>query len=96
MPVEVKGNGQSVIIVNARRSDDRSAEVSADILDNVFGFRDRGFGIDIETVGAMLVDIRFGLFERDTDVFFHEIQESSSERIAEQSIVEMFYMTPQG
>ena len=50
--------------------------------------------MDIEPVRAMLVDICFGLFERCADMFLHKIQQDSSERVAEQSIVEMFYMTP--
>jgi len=96
MPVVVKSYVLSVIIVDTGISDDRSAEVSADILDNVFAFRDSGFGIYIESVRAMLVDICFGFFERCADVLLHEVQKSGSERVSEQGIVEMFYMTPRG
>ena len=42
----------------------------------------------------MLIDICFDFLERNVDMFLHEVQKSSSERVAEQGIVEMFYMTP--
>jgi hypothetical protein len=96
MSVVVESDGLTVIAVDTRRGNDRSAQISADILDNVFAFRNGRFGVDIEAVRTVLVDICFRFLERTADVFLHEVQQSSPERVAEQGIVEMFYMTPKG
>lgn len=83
MSVVMESDGITVIIVYTGSGNNRSAQVSADIFDNVFTFRNCRFGIDIETVGTMFVDIGFGFFERTAEVYFHEIQKCGSERVAE-------------
>lgn len=94
MSVKVKGNKGAVIIVNARGSDNRSAEVSGNVFDDFFVIAEGRFSIDVEAVWTMLVYVGFNFFKGFADMIFHSIKKCSSERISEQSIVEMFDMTP--
>jgi len=96
MPVVVEGNILTVIGINARRGDDRSAEVSADVFDDLFIVGEGGFSVDIKAVRTAFVNIGFGFFERGADLRFHMIQKRGTEGIAKQSIVEMLDGTPNG
>ena len=73
MPVVVKGNKITVIIINTGGSDDGSAEISADVSDDVLRVCKSGFSVDIKAVRAMFVYIRFCFFERVAYLFVHVI-----------------------
>ena len=96
MSVVVKSNILTVVTINAGSGDNRSAQISADVFDDLFVVGESGFSVDIKAVRAVFVNIRFGFFERGTELCFHMIQKSCAERIAEQRIVEMLDGTPNG
>ena len=52
MSVVVKSNIFTVVVINTGSGDDRSAEVSADILDDLIVVGESGFSIDIKEVSA--------------------------------------------
>ena len=73
MPVVVESNKGAVIIINTGSGDDRPAEISAYVFDNIFDIGKGRFGVDIEAVGAVFVDEGLCLFKRFADVFFHGV-----------------------
>ena len=63
MPVVMEGNKRAVVIINAGGGDNRSAEIPADVFNGVPDIERGGFGIDVETISAVLIDIRLSLFK---------------------------------
>lgn len=85
MAIVMEGNEVSIIVVNAGSSDHRAA----DIFDSSFRVTVIGFGIDIEAVFVFPVAASLHLFKRRADLSLQFIQESSTESVAQISIVEM-------
>ena len=95
MAVVMEGNEVTIIVVNAGSRDHRTAEITADILDGSFRVTGIGFGIDIEAVFVFPVAASLYLFKRRADLSFQFIQESSTESVAQISIVEMLSLAPE-
>ena len=89
MSVVMESNRFPIVMIDAGSSDDRPAEIPADIFCYLFWIAFVGFGIYIESVFVVLVAQGFDLFEGRTDCRVHFIQKSSAESITEKSIVEM-------
>ena len=96
MAVVMEGNGMAIIVINTGRGNDRSAQISANILNHIFGISKSRFSIDIETVGTMLIDKSLGFFKGTTDMSFKKIKKSRSEGISEEGIIKMFDRPPNG
>ena len=95
MAIVMEGNEVSIIVVNAGSSDHRTAEIAADIFDSSFRVTVIGFGIDIEAVFMFPVAASLHLFKRRADLSLQFIQESSTESVAQISIVEMMSLAPE-
>ena len=95
MAIVMEGNEVSIIVVNAGSSDHRTAEIAADIFDSSFRVTVIGFGIDIEAVFVFPVAASLHLFKRRADLSLQFIQESSTESVAQISIVEMMSLAPE-
>ena len=59
MAVVMEGYTNAVIRVNARSSDDRSAKVAADILNDLTGIALIGHSSDIEPIVVVCIDVGF-------------------------------------
>ena len=64
MAVVMEGYTNAVIRVNARSSDDRSAKVAADILNDLTGIALIGHSSDIEPIVVVCIDAGFYIFKR--------------------------------
>ena len=64
--VVMKGDKFAVIMINSRGSNNRSAEITADIFDDIFRVAFVGLGIDIETVFVFTVTFGNDRFKRRT------------------------------
>lgn len=90
----MEGYRIAVITVDPRGGDNRSAEISADILDgNVRGAEIR-FGTDIETIGMILVNVIFDLAERWSDNLGHLFEKDFAESVAKERIIEVLNRPP--
>ena len=90
----MKGNGIAVITVNPRSGDNRSAEISADILDGDVGGAEIRFCTDIETIGMILVNVIFDLAERRPDSLGHLFEKDFPESVPKESIIEVLNRPP--
>ncbi len=93
--IVVEGHIFPIIGIDAGGSNNRAAEITADVFYNRVSVAEIWFGIDIETIFIFFVNGGFCFFERRTDTVFQFIQEGGLERFAEISIVEMFYNFPE-
>ena len=64
MTIVVESDIFAVIIINSGSGDNRSAEVSSYVLSNILVVSKSRLGINIETLFAVLVDVRFDRFKR--------------------------------
>lgn len=84
----------AVITVNPRSGDNRSAEISADILDGDVGSAEIRFCTDIETIGMILVNVIFDLAERRSDSLGHLFEKDLAESVPKESIIEVLNRSP--
>ena len=90
----MKGYCIAVITVNPGSGDNRSAEISADILDgNVRGAEIR-FGTDIKPICMILVDVIFYFAKSGTDSLGHLFEKDFPESVAKESIIEVLNRPP--
>jgi hypothetical protein len=94
MPVVMKRNRMAVIMINAGGGDNGPSQISADVFDQFFWVGQSRFGVDVEAVGAIFVNVGFNLFEGFTEMLFHMVQEGGAERTAEEGVIEMLDCTP--
>ena len=73
VPVVVKGYALTVIGIYSGRSNNRSAEISTDIFDNLVGLAIIWFRINVKSILVLLIANSFDFFERSTNVFFKNI-----------------------
>ena len=95
MPVVVESDIIPVIGVDTGKSNDRAAQVAADIFNDGIGVRKGRLCIDIKAVLIFAVDKCLGLFEGGADSFFHFIEKDSLESLAQVSIIKMLYSPPE-
>ncbi len=94
MPVVMESDVSTVIVVNTRSSNDRSAKIPAKVFGHYFWVTLLGFGVDIEAVFVVFIAGCFHFFKRRTETGLQFIKESSTEGIAEKRVIEMFYIAP--
>ena len=73
VPVVVKCYVLTVIGFYSGRSNNRSAEISTDIFDNLVGLAIIWFRINVKSILVLLIAKSFDFFERSTNVFFKKI-----------------------
>ena len=94
MSMVMESDRVTIIVINTRGSNNRSAKISSDVFgDNIRPAFVR-FSIDIEALLAMFVDIGFGLLERMSKSLMEFIEKCSTEGVAHESVVEMFDRAP--
>ena len=95
MPVVMESDHFSIIFINSGCSYNRATEIAPDIFDYSFRVTFIGFGINIEAVFMFQITTGRNFFKRRTDAEQHFLEESSTESIAKESIVEMRDITPE-
>ena len=94
VPVVMKSNMRTRVRIDARSSDDRSAEIATNIFGDDRGIAIVGLGVNVETLAMILIDSRFNFLERSTELVVEPIKQSGTERLAQESIVEVFNTFP--
>lgn len=94
MPVVMKGDGITIIMVNPFCGDDRASEISADVFNNIRRITFVIFGIYIEAIDMIFINVRFNRLERRTDMFFKFIEECSTEGVPEVSVIKVVNPAP--
>lgn len=82
VPVVMEGNMRAGVRINTGSSNNRSAEVTTNVLGNDRRIAGVGFGENIETVAMILIDRGFDFLEGGTKFVMEAIKKSSTERIA--------------
>ena len=90
----MEGDVSTVIVVNTRSSNDRSAKIPAKVFGHYFWVTLLGFGVDIEAMFMVFIAGCFYFFERRAECCLQFIQKSSAKGIAEVSVIKVFYITP--
>lgn len=94
MTIVMEGNAVTVVMFNTFGGNDRSAEITANIFDNIGGIAAIVPGKDVKTVNVIFVDIRLDRFKRGTNLRFHCIKQGCTKGISEISVIEMCYPAP--
>lgn len=94
MAVIMKGNRLPIIGVNAGTGNDRTPQITADIIGNLMGIADVGFGINIKTLGTEFVNQGFHGREARTETSSQTIKQSGPKGKAEEVEIEMTDFTP--
>lgn len=64
--VVMKGYGGAIITLDARGGNNRPAEITSNIINNILVVGKGRLGIDIKAIWAMLVDVRLHFLKRFT------------------------------
>jgi len=94
MAVVMKSDRLTIIGVNPGSGNDRTTEVTADIVGNLMGITDIGFGIDIKPLGTEFINQGFHGREGRTETSSQTIKQSSPEGKAKEVEIEMTDLTP--
>lgn len=95
MPVVMKGYVITIVRINSGKSDNRPAEIAADIFDNRLRVAEIRLCINIKAIFVLMVYFRFCLFKRRADALFKFIQQDSLKRFTEVRIIEVFNSAPE-
>lgn len=94
MPVVMKSNMRAGVRIDTGSSNNGSAKIATNILGNDRRIAVVGLGINVESLAMILVDVRFDFLERIAEFIMESIKQSSTERFAQESIVEVFDAFP--
>jgi hypothetical protein len=94
MPVVVERDKITIIMVNARGSDNRPTEIATNIVYDNFWVTLIRFGIDVESVFMLLVTTGLYFLKGCPNLSFQKIEQDGSEGIAEESVVKIIDITP--
>ena len=84
----------AIIGVNPGSGNDRSSQIASNIVGNLMGIADIGFGINIKTLWAQFINQRFHGREGRTETSSQTIKQSGSKGKAEEVEIEMTDFTP--
>lgn len=90
MAVIMKSDRFIVIGIDPGSGNDRPAEISANVFDNLRGLAFIRHGADIEAIFMVGINRGLEFFEKVADSGMQFIEQGSLERIPEQLIIEMF------
>ena len=94
MPIVVEGDRVAVIFINARSSNHRASQVSADVFGDNGGIAEIRFCVDIKPVLLIPVNRGFDFFEGITNPGMHFIKKSGLKRSSKKFVVEVFKRMP--
>lgn len=92
--VVMKGDGLAIIGVNPGSGNDGSSQIAANIVGNLMGIADIGFGINIKPLGAEFINQGFHGIKRRTETGGQMIKQSGPEGKAEEVEIEMTDFAP--
>ena len=82
VPVVMEGNMRAGVRIDTGRSNNRSAEVTTNILRNDRRIAVVGFSVNVETLAMIPIDVSFDFFEGRTELVMEVIKESGTKGIA--------------
>ena len=82
VPVVMEGNMRAGVRIDAGRSNNRSAEVTTNVLRNDRRIAVVGLGVNIESLAMILIDSRFNFLEGRTKCVMETVKQSGTERVA--------------
>lgn len=94
MSVIVESNILSIIGIDPSECDDGTSKIAGNIFDNSIDIARIGFGIDIEAIFVLVVNLCFDLFERRADLLFQKIEKGGLERFSEEKVIEVLNIAP--
>ena len=92
--VVMKGDGLAIRGVNPGSGNDRSSQIASNIVGNLMGIADIGFGINIKPLGAAFINQGFHGIKRRTETGGQMIKQSRPEGKAEEVEIEMTDFAP--
>lgn len=95
MAVVMEGDKVTIIFIDAGGGNNGTAKVASNIFHNCFGITFVWFGINIEAIFVFSIALGFYLFKGRSKLKFHFIQESSTESITEERVVEIINVAPE-
>ena len=95
MTIVMKSNRLSVIAINPRGGDNRTAKIAADIFDDSCRVTKVRLSIDIKPLFMLFVALRFDFFKRGAEDGFHFIKECSTESVTEEGIAKVIDIAPE-
>lgn len=95
MPIVMEGDICTVIRINPRGSNHRSAKITADIFYNGIRIAKVRLGVNVEAMFVIFIDGRFRFFERIANALIQEIEQSSLESLAQIRITKEGDVTPE-
>lgn len=87
--IVVKSNKVTVILVDTRSRNNRTAEIMTDVFQNGIRFTLVRFRINIESVFAFSVASGLNPFKRGIKMFLHKIKENGTEGISQKFVIKM-------
>lgn len=70
MPIVVKGDHFTIIVINSGSGDDRTTKVTSDVFDHGFGIAEIGFGKNIKSLFVIRIAFCFNFFKGRADPGF--------------------------
>lgn len=92
--VVMKSNKRAGVRINTGSSNNRSAEIATNVFRDGRGVTVIGLSVDIEAFTVIFINSRFDYLEGRTEFVLETIEQSSTEGIAQKSVVKMFYTLP--
>ena len=96
MAVIVESNKVTIILVNSGSGNNGTSKIPSDVFDNNIRIAFVRFCINVETFFMFFVAKSFDFFKRRADLVFHFVEQSSTEGIAQEGIVEIIDVAPKG
>lgn len=94
MAVIVESDHFTVVRINAGGSDNGSAEISADIFDDMLGITFMWFGINVEAVFRVGIDGGLNFFKGIADTRMEFIEQGGLKSVAEKNVVKVRFSAP--
>ena len=90
----MEGDSITIVFIDARSSNNRASQISADIFDGNIRDAKVGFGSDIENIGMVFLDVIFDFAKGWADGCSHHFEKDFTKSIAKESIVKVFNRSP--
>ena len=74
MPFVMEGNEITIIVIDARRSNNRTTKIASDVLNGLIRSTRIGFGTNIKSIGVFCIHFVFHFFERNTKTMGETIE----------------------
>ena len=96
MSVVMESDKRTGIRVNARSSNNRSAQIASNVLGNSGGIAVVRLGVDIETLTVIFVNRRFNFFKRSAEFSMQTIKQDGAKGLAQERIIKVIKVLPGG